>query len=326
MTNEECISILTPIQTKTRNVKIERYLITHEPAVYKYIMEQTKFLKLDVTFLERIYNINNNLIDINKCPCGNLQPNFDNYRRGYVKYCSETCRLKYRGQAIKQSFMDNYGVSNPSKLSEVTERRKKTCMTKYGATCSLMNPDVRSKSVQTHIKKYGTTHFNKSQAGRDKFKNTCMTRYGVAAPMQLPEFKEKQSISGYKNKTYILPSGKEISYQGYENRYFDILLKTYDESQLKFHEDIPEFWYVDAGGISHRYYPDVYIPIDNLIIEIKSAYTATTDKIKNILKERSVKDAGYTYNIVVFDEECRGGKHKVFESFQDISVKNRILV
>jgi hypothetical protein len=182
------------------------------------------------------------------------------------------------------------------------------------------------KSVETHIKKYGTTHFNKSQAGKNKFKDTCMTRYGVAAPMQHPEFKEKQSISGYRKKIYVFPSGKEIAYQGYENRYFDILLETYNESQLKFHEDIPEFWYMDDLGVSHRYYPDVYIPKNNLIIEIKSTYTATADKRKNVMKERSVKDAGYTYNIVVFDEECRGGNHKVFESFRDISTKNRVLI
>ena len=47
----------------------------------------------------------------------------------------------------------------------------------------------------------------------------------------------------------------------------------------------------------HRYFPDFYIPKDNLIIEVKSTFTYNKELEKNLLKEQCVKDAGFKYKL-----------------------------
>ena len=62
--------------------------------------------------------------------------------------------------------------------------------------------------------------------------------------------------------------------QGYENSALDILLMSYNEADLILSNvDKPEIWYTEDGGKYHRYFCDIWIPQDNLIIEVKSTFT-----------------------------------------------------
>jgi len=123
--------------------------------------------------------------------------------------------------------------------------------------------------------------------------------------MHIPEIAEKV-LSGYKgyyniNKFYILPSGKKVRIQGYENKTFDKLFKLgYDENDLLWKKsDMPEIWYV-MDGTKHRYYPDFFIKKENLIIETKSVYTLNIEKEQNNKKFEAVKSAGFNFRLDVY--------------------------
>ena len=45
------------------------------------------------------------------------------------------------------------------------------------------------------------------------------------------------------------------------------------------------------------YYPYIWIPSENLLIEVKSTYTYHIDLIRNILKALSVRKMGINYEI-----------------------------
>ena len=80
---------------------------------------------------------------------------------------------------------------------------------------------------------------------------------------------------------------QELEDQGYN--FNDILTSN---------KDMPEIWYMFEGK-KHRYYPDFYIPEENLIIEVKSQWTLDLHKDKNQAKFQAVKEAGFNFRLEV---------------------------
>jgi hypothetical protein len=54
-----------------------------------------------------------------------------------------------------------------------------------------------------------------------------------------------------------------------------------------------------TDGRVHRYYPDFYIPKENLIIEVKSQYTLDVQWDKNQAKFNAVKDNGFNFKLII---------------------------
>lgn len=107
----------------------------------------------------------------------------------------------------------------------------------------------------------------------------------------------------YSTKDYIFPSGKVIQIQGYEHFALDLLLKEYHEADISIGRDImPEFWYYNQNKY-RRYFLDIYIKKENLIIEVKSTWTYKINRNKIILKAKTVKYNGYKFMLLVFDKD-----------------------
>lgn len=101
-------------------------------------------------------------------------------------------------------------------------------------------------------------------------------------------------------KDYIFPSGKIVKIQGDEKYAIDILLKKYDEDDILVDSEyIPIIDYFDEKD--RKYYPDIYIKKDNLIIEIKSTWTFDIKYDKNMIKYNATKAVGYNYEIWIFN-------------------------
>jgi hypothetical protein len=127
-----------------------------------------------------------------------------------------------------------------------------------------------------------------------------MDKFGVEYPQQVPEFFERSQKSSHKLKPYILPSGKEIKIQGYENYALDKLLQTYQEQDLTVGVSlVPKIIYT-LKEKSKRYYPDIYILKDNLIIEVKSTYTMNKELDKNLAKRKACIEQGYDFKFWIF--------------------------
>ena len=56
---------------------------------------------------------------------------------------------------------------------------------------------------------------------------------------------------------------------------------------------------IDYENTNHRYYPDIYIKSENLVIEVKSTYTFNKEKEKNLLKRDSVLNKNINFKFVI---------------------------
>jgi len=119
--------------------------------------------------------------------------------------------------------------------------------------------------------------------------------------MQVPEIAElnAKNNQSYKFHEITTPSGNIIRLQGYEPiKYQQLLDDGYKEEDILHKKsDVPEIWYEYDGR--RRYYPDFYIPKDNLIIEVKSKYTYLIEEDKNKEKFKAVKKLGYKFQLEI---------------------------
>ncbi len=226
-------------------------------------------------------------------------------------------------QKSKQTNLKNLGVENPFQSKEIQEKIKQTHLKIYGVENPFQSEEIKKKSKQTNLKIYGAEYHNQTKSGKekikqaniknhgvanvfqskeikDKIKTHFLDTYGVEHPQQVPEFFEKNQKSSLKLKPYILPSGKEIKIQGYENHALDKLLQTYQEEDLTVGASlVPKIIYTHREK-SKRYYPDIYILKDNLIIEVKSTYTMNKELDKNLAKRKACIEQGYDFKLWIF--------------------------
>lgn len=188
-------------------------------------------------------------------------------------------------QKIKDTFMEQHGVTSPMHVPEFIEKQKQTMITNYGVGNAMQNPEVRARASQT-----------------------CMDRYGVDNPQKVPEFYDKAQ-NAFKKKDFTFPSGRIIRVQGYEPQALDILVQTYDENQIiaDSRENIPVITY-DFEGKSCKFYPDVFIPHKNKIIEVKSTYTYLSYEEKNQAKIAATTAQGYNLEYWIFAKKGRSAE------------------
>jgi hypothetical protein len=167
--------------------------------------------------------------------------------------------------------------------------------------CYQKNTKVKE---QTFLKNYGVKCGLQDKGIRELGKHTCLKKYGVYHPSQNPEIALKMKISNYKD--YILPSGKIVQVQGYEDRALDILLEKYDEYDLiisnkNIFKELGAIKYIGKDNKEHYYYPDIYIKSENKVIEVKSNYTFHKEYDKNILKKKACIKMGLDFEFMVLD-------------------------
>jgi hypothetical protein len=137
-----------------------------------------------------------------------------------------------------------------------------------------------------------------------KKENTLLERYDVTNPTLNPEIAQKASNNSYQTKLYTLPSENIIKCQGYEHFALDELLKTVNEEHiLNSKIDVPNIWYNDLNGKKRKHYVDIFIPSQNLCIEVKSEWTIKLTTSNVFLKQDAAKELGYKYEIWVYNKK-----------------------
>lgn len=100
-----------------------------------------------------------------------------------------------------------------------------------------------------------------------------------------------------------MPSGTVRKVQGYEPFALDELLKIYTEDQIKTErKDIGSISY-EMGGKVKYYFPDIAIPHENKIIEVKSVWTYKCKSDNIPQKAEATKAKGFIYEIWVYDQK-----------------------
>jgi len=121
------------------------------------------------------------------------------------------------------------------------------------------------------------------------------------------EWCRRKKEQSYKSYT-ILHNGESIRVQGYERFVVPEFLKKYKREDLKIglEENTPiEYFF---NGSNRHYYPDLYIPSENRIIEVKSDYSLEIDYAKNIAKKNACVSAGFNFEFHVWSEKDKKSK------------------
>jgi len=100
-----------------------------------------------------------------------------------------------------------------------------------------------------------------------------------------------------------MPSGIIRKVQGYEPFALDELIKQYTEEQIKTdRKDVPRVEYI-LENKKHYYFPDIFIPHENKIIEVKSTWTIKLHEKKIKFKCNSCIANGYKYEIWEYNKK-----------------------
>lgn len=212
---------------------------------------------------------------------------------------------------MKETCYRNSGYSYPMQNQKTKEKSKQTLLENYGVENPSQSLDIQNMIKEKNLKKWGVEYTLQNEIVKQKGIETSLRKYGVKNPIQNPLICEK-ACNNYKTKHYTFPSGKIITYQGYENLALDELLKTLSENDIfNSKSDVPPIWYTTDDGNKHRHYVDIFIPTKNLCIEVKSTWTINFTKSHIFLKQSAAKELGYNYEIWVYNK--KGEKINCYE-------------
>jgi hypothetical protein len=199
--------------------------------------------------------------------------------------------------------IERFGVENALQNSNILQKRRETNIERYGVEEVLKMPEIQNKIKTIMIETYGVTNPLQCIEIKDRKDKTCEERYGDKDIMKNANIFEKVVKNSFKKKEYILPSGKVITYQGYEDVALNELLKTFNETEIT--NDVklmPKIIY-QFNDKKHRYYPDIYIPTQKRIIEIKSPYTYNKQLEQNECKKAQTIQDGYTFEFWICNKK-----------------------
>ena len=94
-------------------------------------------------------------------------------------------------QCIKKMNMFNYGVDSTSKLPQVKEKNKQTCLKKYGVTNGAKTEQSKNKVKETCLKKFGVENAMFSQKLKQKMYDTNYEKFGCKVCTQNEKIKQK---------------------------------------------------------------------------------------------------------------------------------------
>lgn len=201
----------------------------------------------------------------------------------------------------KQSLINHFGVEHHFKLPEKLEERKQNCIKKFGVEHHLQRDDILEKQRQTNREKRGVEYSLQSEDVKSKGIQTNIQKYGVEHPSQNQEIMEKTQKNAKKYKEFTMPSGEIRKVQGYEPFALKELLEVYTEDQIKTNRtEVPRISY-EVEGKKRYHFPDIFIPHENKIVEVKSTWTYKCKEDNVLLKKKTCEDQGYVYEIWCFD-------------------------
>jgi hypothetical protein len=284
----ESVLQLKEIQDKIKQTNIQKYGVESNLAA-----ESTK-QKIKETFLKKygVTNPNQNPEIIEKTKQTNI-----------IKYgVSNPNKLEEIKQKTKQTNITKYGVECILQKETICKKRKNTSLIKYGVEYAITSKEVQEKRVETNLEKYGGKSPLQNQEIQKKSKKTMMEKYGVEHALQSEELFTKQQMNAYSLKEYTMPSGIVRKVQGFEIFALNELIKLYSENQIQTGKgNVPRIKYQIQNN-THYYFPDIFIPHENKIIEVKSIWTYEKDKEKNKLKEIACVDNGYNFELWIYDK------------------------
>lgn len=247
-----------------------------------------------------------------KCSCSSIHiSTWRMFKKG--ARCPDCNILRF-----EETCMRVYGTTNPSKLESVKEKIRKTTLENHGVEYAMQNKDIAKKCSDTNKKNHGGTHNLNLLENREKAKQVCFEKYDQEYFLHSEEFKKVMTenygvehwaqnkelyvnANVYGRKKFVFPSGKIVYVQGFETSALKDLLKIYTEEEICVGADVPSIKYFHEVG--RTYHPDIYIPSENLLIEVKSKWTFELHHELNIKKFQASVMAGYKFEMWIYNKK-----------------------
>jgi hypothetical protein len=225
-----------------------------------------------------------------------------NRARFNVPYFFQTDEFKTK---TKTRCQDDWGCDYYTQTDHVRNKRIATNMERFGVPVASQNPDVHAKMRNTNNERFGVPYTLMNPDIKAKADAVILERFGVRNVSQNVEIHTKRLVSLFSSKPYTFPSGRTVTVQGYEGFAIDLLLSegiVEDEDEIEVESrKMPTYNYIGIDCAVHRYFPDIWIPTKNTIIEVKSTYTYQANLEVNLLKAQAVRDAGQIYRLMIMD-------------------------
>jgi hypothetical protein len=224
-----------------------------------------------------------------KCKCGKISKHTWKEFLARRKTCGDKeCSLKKR----ELTNLKTYGERNVMFVPEIKQRWEEAIEKKYGSMGNFME-NTWKKSMETCMEKYGEPYVYYLE----KFRNSFAPKY-----ITLPK------------------SGRVLRCQGYEDIAIQTLVSDpdFDENDIVVGDDVPRVKYMFLGR-EHMYFPDIFLPSKNILIEIKSAFTLESDLSRNICKFEQA-DKLYDFYIWVYDKRTSQPKVCRYEDIRKMEI------
>jgi hypothetical protein len=278
----------------------------------------------DATLIGEYPHINRETHISFKCKCGG---EFSKGMRALVENAGalcKTCTMKHMVITLSKTMTETYGVSHNSynldtiqkrkdtifehfgvahhlQLPEKIEERRETTRKKFGVDHHLQRDDILAKQRQTNRDKRGVDNPMQSDEVKAKSVATNLITYGVEHPSQNQEVMERTQKNAKRFKEFVMPSGDIRKVQGYEPFALKKLLEVYTEDQLKTGvKNVPRIQY-EVNGKKRYHFPDIFIPHENKLVEVKSTWTFKNKADNVLLKKKAAEEQGFLYEIWCFD-------------------------
>lgn len=196
--------------------------------------------------------------------------------------------------------LERYGSENPFGSKAIQKKLRATNMQRYGVENVSQNPVVQARREATFLRKYGVGSILESDLTKEGFKKWSLENYGTEHPMQNSFYLRKHNRKKFLRRSVEI-GGKVFSVQGYEERVLRELVhsglpvEAIETDPTK----VPEIWYTKENGKRARYYPDIFIPSRNWLIEVKCMYTFLVEKEENLRKRAACLEKGFQFNFII---------------------------
>ena len=292
------------------------WLQKHYPEFHEYLSNNYSWTE---NYREKLYCYFNNINECPKCESCGKHTKFHGYNHGYARFCGKKCSRN------AESSIERYNQTNIERYGEdfrkvMIEKGNQTKIDRYGS----LSYNNLEKRKQTCLEKFGVDNPMKSKCVREKVKNTMLDRYGYECNFLDPEYRKRvreKPIQHYSDVIKVLDNGDfvctcpdpncnkcsekqfTISYRNYYNRKFcfntEVCTNKYPIGQLptnnkdtnieKFIKDVLDKcnieYQTNIRKIITPYELDIYIPSKKIAIECNGRYWHTVEQKGDLYHE-----------------------------------------
>lgn len=233
----------------------------------------------------------------------------------YATYCSDVCSNK--SERHRKRISERF-IINPPALESFRIKRKEANVD--------VNVAKRRKTIEQKAFNLGMTaqewYSAQGKRGALSVSKEDKERYTAQA------MNTRESTGNHGSRSYIKPYdlfGESIGVQGYEPYVLDFLIQTMNiksDELIAGKGRVPQIKYDAIDGVQRTYFPDIFLPKANMILEVKSTYTYGLHKDNVHRKAIGCIETGYSIFILVLDK-ARKSELEGFKNLLDWAISSR---